>query len=720
MTIKKLTIHNFQCFFGTNEISFHEGLNLLIGHGGKGKSKLFNSFNWLLFGRIYITDFGWADSDLLPSSAKYLMKKHELLNKRALWLAKPGDKVECVVKLEIEDDNKINYEIERRIEATRKEFDEWDSSNSWDVPTSEVKVKYYGRRGSDTKYGELAISIIEDLFPRGIRNYIWFQGESLDELINFKKEQNLKDAVQHISYYPFYEKLTDIIDLSLEKISRKELKHKKEVNAKDTEISSLIRKVDFLSNKLSKENERKNKIGEQIEKIQLALLDDQSKLRGIAGYSDLAQKYNKCNAEIKSITDKLTHIDDYQRESMRYLWVLRGTDKLIKESQKIISDYVEEVYTAPEKKFLDNPSKEKLLQILNHDHQCYVCGAEVDEQHPERVEWIKKRLQMQEDFLKEMETYKEQMEASARFNIFVGQIHDYPSSLLISLSQIDKQYNDSEDESEKLMATRKLLHAERDKYEEEIDSIKLKYGVDPRKEADKLEILDKNINVSERTLRRLQEDLKSAEQEAEGIQRELKKAEDELDTYGDQTGKVKDVPETEWKLITMFLESICKDVKLEAREKLRKELIVRSNDFYNRSTNHEVGYKGKVEINKDFVLLFDPLINTSHHVRKKMSIINALLTLNQEEMEIYYPFISDAPTSDFDKPSTFAYLMGMKDIFKQSIVITKDVEIGSEEYNNLISEKKITKVYQLLSHVYSDNANSLEANEVSTDIILLK
>ena len=85
MIIKKLTIHNFQCFYETNEISFKEGLNLLIGHGGKGKSKLFNAFNWLLFGRIYITDFGWAVSDLLPGSANYLMKKHELINKRALF-----------------------------------------------------------------------------------------------------------------------------------------------------------------------------------------------------------------------------------------------------------------------------------------------------------------------------------------------------------------------------------------------------------------------------------------------------------------------------------------------------------------------------------------------------------------------------------------------------------------------------------------------------------
>lgn len=103
-----------------------------------------------------------------------------------------------------------------------------------------------------------------------------------------------------------------------------------------------------------------------------------------------------------------------------------------------------------------------------------------------------------------------------------------------------------------------------------------------------------------------------------------------------------------------------------------------------------------------------------------MSIINALLTLNQEAMDIYYPFISDAPTSDFDKPSTYAYLMGMKDIFKQSIVITKDVEIGSDEYKKLISENKITKVYQLSSQLHSDNTDSLQANEVSTEIKTLK
>ena len=44
MKINSITIHNFQSYYGTQTIEFGDGLNLIIGNGGKGKSKLFNAF----------------------------------------------------------------------------------------------------------------------------------------------------------------------------------------------------------------------------------------------------------------------------------------------------------------------------------------------------------------------------------------------------------------------------------------------------------------------------------------------------------------------------------------------------------------------------------------------------------------------------------------------------------------------------------------------------
>ena len=54
MLIKRITIDNFQSYYGSQTLEFSQGLNLVIGNGGKGKSKLFNAFYWVLFGKIYI------------------------------------------------------------------------------------------------------------------------------------------------------------------------------------------------------------------------------------------------------------------------------------------------------------------------------------------------------------------------------------------------------------------------------------------------------------------------------------------------------------------------------------------------------------------------------------------------------------------------------------------------------------------------------------------
>ena len=60
MKIQRIIIENFQPYYGDNNVlEFGEGLNLVLGEGGKGKSKLFNAFYWVLFGRIYITEIGY-------------------------------------------------------------------------------------------------------------------------------------------------------------------------------------------------------------------------------------------------------------------------------------------------------------------------------------------------------------------------------------------------------------------------------------------------------------------------------------------------------------------------------------------------------------------------------------------------------------------------------------------------------------------------------------
>lgn len=721
MKINSITINNFQSYYGEQTIEFGDGLNLVIGNGGKGKSKLFNAFYWVLFGRIYVTSEGWCTTDDLYLSSHKALHKFEYINKKALYDTKIDGKVDCYVQLDLTDDKGRNYIIERQASAIRQAVQEWDKPESWNVSPSSLKVTYDIATGTKSDNGIMAESIIADLFPEGIRGYIWFQGESLDSLIDFRKKQNLKDAVRHISYYPYYEKLTSIISKSKTKIESQESKKLKEANKQNSEIRSLLLKIDFLRGRIQTEEDNKKKYENNIAQIEIALADDETKMQGLAGFSKLIKDYDDCEKEIIRINNQLTEIDNNQRNLLPSLWILRGIDKLVEQSKEIISSHVEVETAVPERKYIDEPSRAKLEEILNKDHQCFVCGSPVDDAHPHAVEWIMNRLRMQEEYYKELDDYRNNMEFSKQFNMFVGKIQDYPDFVLRSLKGIDKQFQDTEEEMDRLIAKRRKYLEKKTDLDKQIESIKQKYGVDPHREASSVPTLTSNIRASRGNLEKQKKLLESCKSAISDYKRQQENAERELNGMGtNNTGTVTQVAETEWKHISTFLEAVCRDVQEKARKELLHKIEDRANQFYEKFTEHDKGYKGRVEIDEDYSITFDGGLNTSHEDRKKMSIINALLALNQEAIGTYYPFISDAPTSSFDPSTTHKYLMGIKDIFGQSIIMTKDVEVGSDKYEDLYNQGNVSRIFQLESQIYRTDSKEPEIWEVSTVVKELK
>ena len=717
MIIRNITIENFQSYYESQTIEFSKGLNLIIGNGGKGKSKLFNAFYWVLFGKIYITGIGWCTTDNLPQSAKFAMQRYEFINKRALFKAQINDKIRASVQIEIEDDKGNDYIIERSVSALRLEGEEWDSNDAWQVGGNMLKVSFDSTTGTKVLNDLLAEDKINELFPDGIRNYIWFQGESLESLINFRNKETLKAAVKHISYFPYYEKLSEIISKSKLKITGIESRKLKEVNKHNSSVKGLLSTIDNLNYKISREEENKKQFETHIETIKIALADGETKISGLASYSMLVKKYKDCENEINKLLSETTRIDEFQREKLPSLWVLRGIEPMIQQCKEIIEKHKEEEYTVPEKKYLDNPSRSKLEEILK-DKKCFVCGTEFSEDDAP-YHYITERLRLQEEYLKEMEEYTSNMQLSKQFNMFVGKIQDYPDSLLISLSKIDKQWKDSEDELERYMAQRRRKQDEKRKLDEQIEDIKKKHGVDPVTQAETAGIINSSIRASRSNLETIQRKLDVSKQTLSNYRSELRATERELEKLGAKDTTVAKVPETEWKHISTFLEDICKRVQENARKDLLHKIEERANLFYAKFTEHDNGYKGNVKIGEDYSIEFDAGLNTSHKDRKKMSIINALLSLNQEAMGTYYPFISDAPTSSFDLETTHKYLLGIKDIFGQSIVLTKDVDLESDKYLDLQNQSNVSRIYNLESKIYSGDSNRGQ-HEVSTQITILK
>lgn len=716
MIIKNITIENFQCYYERQKLEFSEGLNIVIANGGKGKSKLFNAFYWVLFGDIYITSVGWCNTNGLPFSSKFAMQSYEFLNERALFNTNVGDKVVASVQLELDDDKGCNYVIERSVSATRLDFDNWHSDEAWDVTQSILRVSFDSPTGTKIFNDLMAEDKIKQLFPDGIRDYIWFQGESLESLIDFRKKETLKAAVKHISYFPYYEKLSEIITKSKVKIESLESKKLKEENKHNQTVQTLVSNKEKYSRLLKEEVEKKNVIEERINTINLALADDENKIKGLAQFSGLVQKYNNCETEIIRLVNEITEKDNFQRRKLPALWILNGIGPMLSECKKIIEKHKEEEYTVPEKKYLDNPSRAKLEEILR-DKKCFVCGTEFLE-NDAPYHYITERLRLQEEYLREMEEYTTNMQFSKQFNMFVGKIQDYPDSLNLSISNIEKQYIDSEKDIERLLAQRRKKQDEKTSIDKEIEEIKRKHGINPIQQATQAEVFSSSIDASRKNLETQKRLLETSKKAISDYNKNFNEASSQLEKLGN-AATLKKVAETEWKHISSFLEVVCKIVQEKARKELLRKIEERANDFYQKFTEHDQGYKGTVKIADDYSIEFDSGLNTSHEDRKKMSIINALLSLNQESLQTYYPFISDAPTSSFDHQTTYKYLMGIKDIFGQSIILTKDVDLQSSEYDNLRSQTKVSRIFNLESEIYSGDANR-GRHEVSTKVVRLK
>ncbi len=720
MIIKKIIIENFQSYFDTNEIEFEKGLNLIIGNGGKGKSKLFNAFYWALFGKIYITDNGWEDTDTLNNTPKIGMGNHEVINKRALSKTPLDGTIKAVVTIELtnnENGREVDYEIERSIIAKRISDDSWSEKDDWNVLPNSLKVTYDSITGSTIKENEIANLAIEDLFPDGIRNYIWFQGESLDSLIDFRKKETLKAAVKHISYYPMYEKLSQIISIATDKIKRIEIKKNKDQNKNNKEIQDLLYSLESSRMKLERARQEKSDYENDLILLEAELSRDEKKLEGLGNFTSLVANYNKCELELKDVLNEMDALDAYQRRELPKSWILRGIGGMIDDCKQIIVNHTDEQDTAPERKYLDNPGRAKLEEILS-DQKCYICGQDVSE-GSEAYANIVQRMKDQEVYLRELEEYNSNLSFNKRFERFIGSIADYPDSITVSLSVIDKNFQDSEAKIEKLVSKRKILTERKRKLDEEMLDIKNKYHVDPKQEAGSANRLSSGLRYTRGNVERLNKKLDTAKATIYSLETEIKRCEKELTKFN-TSGKGTKIAETEWKDISEFLRDVCSKVQEKARRELLLKIQSKSNEFYSQFTKHDNGYKGSIVINDDYSIAFDPGLNTSHEDRKKMSIINALLSLNQEALNVYYPFISDAPTSNFDLETSQSYLFAIKDMFEQTIIMTKDVDITNKWFLDLKLSNNVGKIYRLDSELFDSVVGEPAIHEVATKIIDIK
>ena len=241
MIIKKIVITNFRSYYGENTFELSNGLTLIIGGNGDGKTTFFEALEWLLNTSLEIKELSNVSE----------MRKSEL---------SIGEVDTMSVSMLFEH----NGEKEVTKSLT---FEKMSDGN--------CKVTNYSFRGYETDGAERMLrtgkSLIDSCFDSYIRRYCLFKGES--QLNVFNEPTALKTLVDKFSDIRKFE---DFVEVASDLEQKSETAYTKECKS-DTKVAKRVgelqRRKEELEGKIS-ELRRDIKKQEEVASTYQLKLDD--------------------------------------------------------------------------------------------------------------------------------------------------------------------------------------------------------------------------------------------------------------------------------------------------------------------------------------------------------------------------------------------------------------------------------------------------------------
>ncbi|HLS71258.1 MAG TPA: AAA family ATPase [Chitinophagaceae bacterium] len=698
MKINNIKIKNFICFNETEQIDFGKGLNIISGKNGGGKSQLFNAFYWAFFNRIY-TDIGeknkikrmkLADNIvLLPDAVKLHLEDGETINTKV--------KISLQAHHYIQDDRIINYIFTRKCS--------YKKINNGIVKTSDniLSIEYFMDNQTEIVPKHQNKIVLDEIFPPQIRPFVWYQGETMEDLYKFEDSKILTNAIDQISYFPIYKHLTDIAREARIKIGR--------------DIDKLVKKSNKISRDQRKNLSEKEKLIKDIEKIKNETLDNTIKIDKYE--SDIFSKENKLSRfdefieQKKKINDlesayslALERIDNYQKESKSNIinkWLLNGCDQIIKDSEKnldILNLEIQEFSKMKNPVPLNLPGPEYVEKMID-DEICYICERSV-EKGTDEMKALQRRLEDFKDNFENKILTRNYTNLNRKRNSLLNELPYFKDEMLEQNKKIEKQI--------------KL----RNKLYKEINNFYSEIGIKDKSS------IDKGSN----TARGLLEEIRMLKTEKDRLIKWNIRMEGKLQIKETKLRELESIkfnvdskelaqPETIAKNYIDFFELILTTLRDNAYDTLIIDLENESNRLYNKYLNKSV--PGKISISKDGADIYNTKtdniitdLSMGQQAAMKLAIANSFLFISAKKVNKSYPLITDAPTSDLDPDNTYNLTVNLKDSFEQMIIMSKDYSnMGDDELKQLIEDANVSHFYDIQNIKIDENLGNNRDNKKS-------
>ena len=676
MIIQRIEIKNFRSYYGENCFEFKNGLTLIIGDNGDGKTTFFEALQWLFNTTI--------DAPSIENFSE--MRKSQL---------EVGETDTISVSMTFEHDGVKR--IEKKFSIARTGNDRF----------SVDRIQFTGYEDRDS--GRVQVDgkiLVQRCFDAFIQKFSMFKGESdlnvfndataLQQLV--AKYSDLKTFDKYVEYATEFERKSNSAYIkeskSDEKISREAerldyqlTQVRGDIRVKSKDINDLQTAASFFNGKiddLEKTKETSEKYREVKERLD-AKNQEAARIKGLIA----AQNFNV------NLLDRMwvlcafpAVLKEFQDKSSSFSKLKRSqNDQFIKEQGKkegkaeIIQEFTELVNGSSRLPWY-LPNQETMEEMI-HDHICKVCGREAPEGSDAYRFMVEKLNEYKQHALAEAETQKAKDEEPEQLfkNTYTEEIHSISLNLGgFNESVVTGKANDIKEKVDLV----NFLKGKLEKVEESIADM----------EDEKARILIQADGVSEEMLTKSFFDLKgyfeqksNAERKINDLERELKDLKDkekyikdQLDDLNPCKGQVKvykRVHDAFDRILSAFVNAKEKNLTLflQSLEERANNYLAKlnANDFHGivklvRTVNNDSAViklysSNGVEITKP---------SGSQKTTMYMSVLFAISDLSTLKREEDYPLIFDAATSSFGDTKEDDFYNIIDNLEKQCIIVTKD------------------------------------------------
>lgn len=699
MKLNKIIIKNFRSYYGENYFELSDGLTLVIGDNGDGKTTFFEALEWL---------FDTSRDNKSESNISEMRK----------------------AEMEIEDSDEVSvtmsFEHRGEKEISKKFIFEKDVNGA--IRTRDFSFVGYEIVGSE-RYRRDGKILLESCFDTVVRRYCLFKGErELNVFDNNTALKTLVDTFSGIKQFDNLVELTSYFEQQSDNLVTKELK-------KDKKQEAVIKR---LESELSKVQSAISDVRHDISIKEKAVSDYETRLRVLEENQDACENLQNINARIeqKRIEQRklMGYINlDYNAMLLDDMWILRAFPPILSEYQKKVAalsrekrklQKAEDERIAIEKgkqeaiqeiqKLANDatplpwnlPDKETMQEMID-DEICKVCGRPAKKGSDAYNFMVNKLNEYLDHIRKKSEISQQQDPVKPLFeNTYINELHtrsiqlsgDTEQELIMLATVIADRLA--------FVQSRKqdLERVNKDLIEDEDAKMQLLIQTPDLTE----EMLIKNF----KDFKGLSDSSKRASLDLQELKHELEELEAQKQDLKEQQNQI--VPSNGivrvYQKVHIALERIMKAFEAAKDRNVAEfiQTLEEQANIYLKKLNAD-DFRGVIKIKRTAdgsarINLYssnDTLIANPGGAQKTtmyMSVLFAISKITTLKRDEDYPLIFDAPTSSFGDFKEDIFYNIIDNIDKQCIIFTKDLL----RYNRETEKRELDfdKINQLSCSVY--------------------